>query len=355
MHHQPCLLVDDQQRLGVPAQKQLRNPLDLVQNGAAGMLPEAEGMGAMLGVVTLDHLWRHQQWRLARGLDRAGVPIWGTSQDAIDRAEDRERFGDLMKKLGLKAPAWGIARSLEQAKQVEQADQTFTREGLTRALPDNPANAGVRNTGEPAGSIRRFNSVEDIEVLREPDTADSREDYDTLVADVVAHQRRALKGLTGSHAYIVFNDLGWKKTNEMIPGLDFLSGPVVGAFLAAFGLFGWFLDDGVDSPTAMALVAAIFIWGTYMGAYHAGIEWKFWAGPQDCSGPINRLDQVFAHPQIQHRGMRIDLPHPVAGRGVVGLEPVAMIAYSKVSVSVPPLPRAMSTDLPSRKPARPWM
>jgi len=52
---------------------------------------------------------------------------------------------------------------------------------------------------------------------------------------------------------LVFDDV----IDDMIPGLDFLSGPVIGAFLAAFGLFGWFLDDGIDSPAAIAVAAAV--------------------------------------------------------------------------------------------------
>lgn len=35
---------------------------------------------------------------------------------------------------------------------------------------------------------------------------------------------------------------------------------------------------------AMLIVAAIFAWGAYMGAYHAGVEWGFWPGPTACSG-----------------------------------------------------------------------
>jgi carbamoyl-phosphate synthase large subunit len=46
------------------------------------------------------------------------VPLLGTSADAIDRAEDRERFGAVMAKLGLHAPRWGIARSLDEARAV---------------------------------------------------------------------------------------------------------------------------------------------------------------------------------------------------------------------------------------------
>ena len=35
---------------------------------------------------------------------------------------------------------------------------------------------------------------------------------------------------------------------------------------------------------AMAIAAAIFVWGTSMGGYHAGVEWGFWPGPTACSG-----------------------------------------------------------------------
>ncbi len=52
---------------------------------------------------------------LARALERAGVPIIGTSVDSIDRAEDRERFQKLVEQLGLKQPDNGIALDTEQA------------------------------------------------------------------------------------------------------------------------------------------------------------------------------------------------------------------------------------------------
>ncbi len=48
----------------------------------------------------------------------AGVKILGTSADAIDRAEDRDRFKDLLNKVGLKQPPNGIAVSIEQAKEI---------------------------------------------------------------------------------------------------------------------------------------------------------------------------------------------------------------------------------------------
>ena len=56
--------------------------------------------------------------KLALPLERAGVTILGTSPDAIDRAEDRERFRDLLERLRLKQPASGMARSVEEAVRV---------------------------------------------------------------------------------------------------------------------------------------------------------------------------------------------------------------------------------------------
>ncbi len=53
---------------------------------------------------------------LARALAAAGLPIIGTSVDTIEQAEDREKFRDLLDRLGLKQPASGIARTLEQAR-----------------------------------------------------------------------------------------------------------------------------------------------------------------------------------------------------------------------------------------------
>ena len=53
--------------------------------------------------------------KLALPLARAGIPILGTDPDAIDRAEDRERFSALITTLGLRQPRNGVARSGEEA------------------------------------------------------------------------------------------------------------------------------------------------------------------------------------------------------------------------------------------------
>ncbi len=55
---------------------------------------------------------------LATGLQKAGVPIIGTSPESIDRAEDRDLFQAMMNKLGLRQPENGIAHSYEEALAV---------------------------------------------------------------------------------------------------------------------------------------------------------------------------------------------------------------------------------------------
>ncbi len=58
--------------------------------------------------------------KLSQALERAGIPILGTSADAIDMAEDRERFQQLLHKLGLLQPENGIARSATEAEIIAE-------------------------------------------------------------------------------------------------------------------------------------------------------------------------------------------------------------------------------------------
>ncbi|MCE1236345.1 MAG: carbamoyl-phosphate synthase large subunit [Hyphomicrobiales bacterium] len=58
--------------------------------------------------------------KLAEALEKAGIPILGTSPDAIDLAEDRDRFKRLLDKLDLRQPENGIAYSIEQARLVAE-------------------------------------------------------------------------------------------------------------------------------------------------------------------------------------------------------------------------------------------
>jgi carbamoyl-phosphate synthase large subunit len=56
--------------------------------------------------------------KLARAIEAGGFRILGTPYDAIDLAEDRERFGDLLAGLGIRCPEWGIAESGREAAEL---------------------------------------------------------------------------------------------------------------------------------------------------------------------------------------------------------------------------------------------
>jgi len=74
--------------------------------------------GRLIGVIV--QFGGQTPLKLARRLEAAGIPILGTSPDAIDLAEDRERFAALVERLGLNQPAGGIARSREEAVAVAE-------------------------------------------------------------------------------------------------------------------------------------------------------------------------------------------------------------------------------------------
>jgi len=75
-----------------------------------------QSRGSLLGVIV--QFGGQTPLKLAGALAEANVPILGTSPDAIDLAEDRDRFKGLLEKLGLKQPNNGVARSAEEARVV---------------------------------------------------------------------------------------------------------------------------------------------------------------------------------------------------------------------------------------------
>ncbi len=74
--------------------------------------------GTLLGVIV--QLGGQTPLKLCRELEDAGVTILGTSPDAIDLAENRERFAELINKLELKQPPNGIARTPQEAEQIAE-------------------------------------------------------------------------------------------------------------------------------------------------------------------------------------------------------------------------------------------
>ncbi|HEY6560841.1 MAG TPA: carbamoyl-phosphate synthase large subunit [Polyangiaceae bacterium] len=79
---------------------------------------EEASRGELLGVIV--QFGGQTPLKLAVPLERAGVKLLGTPADAIDRAEDRERFDELLSKLNMVRPRAGIAKSAEEAKRIAQ-------------------------------------------------------------------------------------------------------------------------------------------------------------------------------------------------------------------------------------------
>ncbi|MBL8660793.1 MAG: carbamoyl-phosphate synthase large subunit [Rhodospirillales bacterium] len=88
----------------------------LTDEDVIALIDVERSRGQLLGVIV--QLGGQTPLKLATALAKAGIPILGTSPDAIDLAEDRERFQVLLQKLGLRQPANGIARSAAEAERV---------------------------------------------------------------------------------------------------------------------------------------------------------------------------------------------------------------------------------------------
>jgi carbamoyl-phosphate synthase large subunit len=90
----------------------------LTQEDVLEILQLEASKGTLAGVIV--QFGGQTPLKLAQGLEDAGIPILGTSPDAIDLAEDRERFAELITRLGLKQPANGTARSAEEAVRIAE-------------------------------------------------------------------------------------------------------------------------------------------------------------------------------------------------------------------------------------------
>ncbi len=124
--------------------------------------------------------------KLAAGLAAAGVPLLGTSVDAIDLAEDRGRFGALLAHVGLQAPpyatACSVAEALECGEEVgypllvrpsyvlggRAMEIVYTRDGLQHYLEREGIDMAVDSPGAPEIFLDRFleNAIEvDVDAL----------------------------------------------------------------------------------------------------------------------------------------------------------------------------------------------
>ncbi|MBB4052533.1 disulfide bond formation protein DsbB [Devosia subaequoris] len=80
---------------------------------------------------------------------------------------------------------------------------------------------------------------------------------------------------------------------------------------------------------AMAIVAALFAWGAYLGGFHSGVEWGFWPGPTACAGVgsefsmdmLNDLQPVISCDVVQFRFLGLSLAgyNALISAAIVGL------------------------------------
>ena len=88
----------------------------LTDEDVVELITKEQSNGNLLGVIV--QFGGQTPLKLARTLEAANIPILGTTPDAIDLAEDRERFQKLLARLGLRQPRNGLARTEEEARVV---------------------------------------------------------------------------------------------------------------------------------------------------------------------------------------------------------------------------------------------
>ena len=136
---------------------------------------------------------------LASALEEAGIPILGTTPDAIDLAEDRERFAALVDKLDLKQPENGMARTEEEAVNIAERigypvliRPSFVLGGRAMEIVDGPAqledyiNTAVQVSGDQPVLVDQYlrDAIEvDVDAICDGD--------DVVVAGVLQHIEEA--------------------------------------------------------------------------------------------------------------------------------------------------------------------
>ena len=120
-------------------------------------------------------------------------------------------------------------------------------------------------------------------------------------------------------------------------GLALLVGPIVLLDLRLLGYGKAFAPDAVSAALTPIAVAGgvLMVWGLYLGAYHSGVEWGWWAGPADCgvvvptdTGGRSALDALdaFVPPACDQAAGRF-LGLSFAGWNVVASAILAALAF----------------------------
>jgi carbamoyl-phosphate synthase large subunit len=132
--------------------------------------------------------------KLARALEQEGYKVLGTSFDAIDVAEDRERFGRLLSSLGIACPAWGMAADPDEAVRIAGrigypvlARPSYVLGGRAMRVCYEPAELRAATGGmEDRVLIDRF-----LEQALEIDVDAVSDGHDTYIGAVMQHVEEA--------------------------------------------------------------------------------------------------------------------------------------------------------------------
>ncbi|MBC6402852.1 MAG: carbamoyl-phosphate synthase large subunit [Hyphomonadaceae bacterium] len=121
----------------------------LTQEDVLELIHTEQQSGRLLGVIV--QFGGQTPLKLARALETAGIPLLGTPQDALDRAEDRERFKALVEKFGLTQPDNDVANT---AMDAERAAETIGYPVVLR--PSNVLGGRGMEIVEDTGHLRRY-------------------------------------------------------------------------------------------------------------------------------------------------------------------------------------------------------
>jgi carbamoyl-phosphate synthase large subunit len=133
--------------------------------------------------------------KLARAIERAGFRILGTQYDAVDLAEDRERFARLADQVGVRCPEWGIATSAEEAATIAarigypvlvRPSYVLGGRSMRVCYSDADVAEAVADAGSPRLLVDRF-----LESAIELDVDALCDGRDTYVAAVMEHVEEA--------------------------------------------------------------------------------------------------------------------------------------------------------------------
>ena len=185
-------------------------PSSVVPEGKTPQSPTPSGVGSgglVKGVIV--QFGGQTPLNLAKGLEEAGVPILGTSVDAIHRAGSREQFRDLIQTLGLRQPPNGIARTIDEAKAVARDVQypvlvrpsfvlggramkiVYDETALDRYMRSALAAAGLTGIADAPILVDKFldNATEvDVDCVADFDAADTGR---SVIAGVMEHIEEA--------------------------------------------------------------------------------------------------------------------------------------------------------------------